>query len=108
MAAYRLVYDSRHLQADCQEPGSAPLYPTRGNRVWATFTFYLYCTNVTDYNRKRKCADTIGTVLVPWAGHFHPVLNINVFFQIKYTEAILSNSARKPLWFEITKMLIAV
>ena len=24
MAAYRLVDDSRHLQADCQEPGSAP------------------------------------------------------------------------------------
>jgi len=24
MAAYRWVYDSRHLQADCQEPGSAP------------------------------------------------------------------------------------
>jgi len=24
MAAYRLVYDSRHLQADCHEPGSAP------------------------------------------------------------------------------------
>ena len=24
-----------------------------------------------DYlNRQRKCADTIGTVLVPWAGHF--------------------------------------
>jgi len=22
-AAYRRVYDSRHLQADCQEPGSA-------------------------------------------------------------------------------------
>jgi len=22
--AYRRVYDSRHLQADCQEPGSAP------------------------------------------------------------------------------------
>jgi len=28
-------------------------------------------------------------------------------FQIKYTEAILSNSTRKLLWFEITKMLIA-
>jgi len=25
MAACRLVYDSRHLQADCQEPGSARL-----------------------------------------------------------------------------------
>jgi len=24
MAAYRRLYDSRHLQADCQEPGSAP------------------------------------------------------------------------------------
>ena len=24
MAAYRRVYDSRQLKADCQEPGSAP------------------------------------------------------------------------------------
>jgi len=24
MAAYRRVYDSRHLHANCQEPGSAP------------------------------------------------------------------------------------
>jgi len=31
-----------------------------------------------------------------------------IFFQIKYTEAILSNSTRKLLWFEISKMLIAV
>jgi len=38
MAAYRRVYDSRHLHADCQEPGSAP-NPTLGSRVWATFTF---------------------------------------------------------------------
>ena len=29
-------------------------------------------------------------------------------FQIKYTEAILSKSTRKLLWFEVTKMLIAV
>jgi len=38
MAAYRQVYDSHHLQADYQEPGSAP-DPTLGNRVCATFTF---------------------------------------------------------------------
>jgi len=31
-----------------------------------------------------------------------------LFFQIKYAEAILSNSTRKLLLFEITKMLIAV
>jgi len=29
-------------------------------------------------------------------------------FQIKYTERILANSTQKLLWFEITKMLIAV
>jgi len=28
-------------------------------------------------------------------------------FQIKYTETILSNSTRKLVWFEITKMMIA-
>ena len=35
MAAYRRVYDSRHLQADCQELGSV-----LGSWVWATFAFY--------------------------------------------------------------------
>jgi len=39
MAAYRRVYDSRHLQADCQEPGSATEPYAGGSRVWATFTF---------------------------------------------------------------------
>ena len=38
MAAYRRVYDSCHLQADCQEQELQN--PTFGNRVWATFTFY--------------------------------------------------------------------
>jgi len=33
------VFDSYHLQADCQELGSAP-DPTLGNREWATFTFF--------------------------------------------------------------------
>jgi len=56
---------------------------------------------------ERKCADTIGTLPVSWAGHFQ-FKNINISFQIKYTEAILSNSTRKLLLFEITKMLIAV
>jgi len=36
VAAYRRVYDSHHLQADCKELGSAP-NPTFGNRVWTTF-----------------------------------------------------------------------
>jgi len=42
MAAYRRVYDSHHLQADCQEPESAPEpYARRPNRVWAIITFYV-------------------------------------------------------------------
>jgi len=36
------------------------------------------------------------------------MVNYKYVFQIKYTEAILSNSTRKLLWFEITKMLTAV
>jgi len=37
-----------------------------------------------------------------------PIIKYEYIFQIKYTEATLSNSSRKLLWFEITKMLIAV
>ena len=33
MAAYHRVYDSRHLQAACKEPGSAAEPYTLGNRV---------------------------------------------------------------------------
>jgi len=36
------------------------------------------------------------------------MLKYKYIFQIKYTEAILSNSTRKLSWLEITKMLIAV
>jgi len=76
--------------------------------------------------RERKCADTTDTVPVTCAGHFQ-CLNINISSNIisfrlfcyriysfwwskdfQYTEAILSNSTRKLLWFEITKMLTAV
>ena len=36
MAAYRCVYDSHHLQADCQNRDQLR-NPTLGNQVWATF-----------------------------------------------------------------------
>ena len=41
IAAYRRVYDSRHMQADCQEPGSAP-EPYAWHRVWAAFFPFYY------------------------------------------------------------------
>ena len=37
-----------------------------------------------------------------------PMLKYTQTFHIKYMKAISSNSTRKLLWFEITKMLIAV
>jgi len=43
-----------------------------------------------------------------WLGLVISNAKIQVFFQIKYTEAILSSNTRKLLWFEITKMLIAL
>jgi len=59
---------------------------------------------------------TIGNESVPiqLAQYWFPGLaisNAKIYFfsnKIKYTEAILSNSTRKLLWFEISKMLIAV
>jgi len=43
MAAYRLVYDSRHLQADCQEPGSAPEpYVRQSSMGYLYLYLYLY------------------------------------------------------------------
>ena len=35
------------------------------------------------------------------------MLKYEHIFQIKYTEAVLSDSTRKLLWFEVTKTLIA-
>ena len=37
-----------------------------------------------------------------------PMLKYWYISRIKYTEAVLSNSTHKPLWFEITEMLTAV
>jgi len=52
------------------------------------------------------CRYNIGTVLVPWLTIFNA--KYKYIFQIKHTEAILPNSTRKPLRFEITEILIAV
>ena len=45
MAAYRRVYDSRHLQADCQEPGSAPEPYARQSSMGYLLPFKYYSIN---------------------------------------------------------------
>jgi len=43
MAAYRRVYDSRHVQADCQEPGSAREPHARQSNMGCLYLFHLGC-----------------------------------------------------------------
>ena len=58
MAAYRRVYDSRHLQADCQEPGSAPEHYARQLNMGHLFnTRFLSPTRVSTQTASRSvCA----------------------------------------------------
>jgi len=80
-------------------------FPAYSSQTAVQFTS---CAVKQAFNRERKCVDTIGTVLIPWAGRRpFPMLQHKYIFQVKYTEAILSNCTRKLLWFEITEMLIA-
>jgi len=43
MAAYRRVYDSPHLQADCQTPGSAPEPYARQSAMGYLLLWEAYC-----------------------------------------------------------------
>jgi len=42
MAAYRWVHDSRHLQADCQAPGSAPEPYARQSSMGYLYLFHSH------------------------------------------------------------------
>jgi len=67
-----------------------PPRPSRlGHSINARFSIFIFPAN-----REGRRADTICTVLVPRAGPF-PMLKYQYIFQIKCTEAILSNSTRK-------------
>jgi len=59
MAAYRLVYDSHHLQADCQEPGSAP-------EPYAGLTYSLL-----RYNRRQRLCWLFAENLAQMTEQYH-------------------------------------
>jgi len=56
MAAYRRVYDSRHLQADCQEPGTAPEPYARQSSMGYLYFFH------TQRNRSRHADAVAGSL----------------------------------------------
>jgi len=62
-----------------------------------------------EIHRERQYTDTLGLLAkcrFPGLAISNAKIAIYIF-QIKYTEAISSNSTRKLLWFEITELLIA-
>ena len=85
----------------CKIQGAAMHGPTVGRMLLINASVLVAC-------RKRKCADTTGTVPIPWAGHFQPMLKYKYIVQMKYMETTSSNSTLKQLWFEVTKMLVVV
>ena len=50
MAAYRRVYDSRHLQADCQQPGSAPKPYARQSSMGYLYLFYIWRGSILEFS----------------------------------------------------------
>ena len=60
MAAYRQVYDSRHLQADYQELGSAPELYVRQSSVGY---LYFFTSGYLRYLRKKQSVIHLPTTL---------------------------------------------
>jgi len=59
-AAYRQVYDSRHLQADYQEPGSAPEPYVRQSSIGY---LYFFTSDYLRYLRKKQSVIHLPTPL---------------------------------------------
>ena len=67
MAAYRRVYDSRHLQADCKEPESTPEPYMLGNGVGYFYLFTFYRPVYDSRHLQTDCQEP-GSAQEPYAG----------------------------------------
>jgi len=56
---------------------------------------------------ERKCANTVGTVLVPWAGHFPTLKYEYIFFRSNMRKQFYQ-TALGNLWFEMLHIIIFV
>jgi len=90
MAAYCLVYDLRHLQADCQEPGLAPEPYARQSSMGYLYLFTsgfvndVMVTHNGDANEAYTQSDSPGaalrrnlmfTLVLPCSGVRNPVIS---------------------------------
>ena len=70
MAAYHQIYDSHHLQGDCQEPGSGPSMGYVYLFIVRVCVYAVDCQQVLEYTAWRHVAFSALTLLVGWQeGH---------------------------------------
>ena len=86
MAAYRQVYDSRHLQAESKNRDQLQ-NPTLCNRLWATFTFFSYCSSC--YSPDSKSPHHSCHIMIE-------IENIDLTPDIPYILQLASSSPSKP------------
>ena len=65
MAAYRRIYDSRHLQADCQEPGSAPEPCARQSTIGYLYLFTSVTRRIKHSSRRPKVGRRVDKAAAP-------------------------------------------
>jgi len=131
--AERIAYSFGQFKRHATPAATAPYRPpatqhARGDwpRVWFTRVFPLSASSAwcpvagkAAVRPRRSPTSSTNGVEFPKVRRYNwhsagslgwpfPVLKYKYIFQINYTEAISSNSTWKLLWFEITKMLIAV
>jgi len=63
MSAYRRVYDSRHLLADCQEPGSAPEPYARQSSMGYLFLLTYMATVLVRHTYRVPVAVVVSSVM---------------------------------------------
>ena len=63
MAAYRRVYDSHHLHADCQEPGSSPEPYARQSIMGYHYLFTAHDVHVA------RCLHSTAGRTIGWMNH---------------------------------------
>jgi len=93
MAACRRVYDSHHLQADCQEPDQLR-NRTLGNRVWRPLTFLGYMSRENARSLPSAVAELLRRLIKPL--RTVSVADDDVLLDIRYFYRRVAVLARVP------------